>query len=173
VTVARIRAALRDVPDFPRQGILFKDITPILADPELFRASVDLFAERHRGRSIAKIACVESRGFLFGGAVADRLGAGLIPVRKKGKLPWRTIEESYELEYGSATLEVHDDALAPGERVLILDDVLATGGTAHACARLVERLGGTVFEIDFLVELSFLKGRERLQRYPIYAPIPF
>jgi adenine phosphoribosyltransferase len=173
MSAERIRAAIRDVPDFPQPGILFKDITPVLRDPGLFRDAVSLFVERHRAGRIDRVACVESRGFLFGGAVAAELGAGLLPIRKKGKLPWRTLQESYALEYGTATIEVHEDALDQGDRVLLLDDVLATGGTARACALLIERLGGTVEEVDFLIELSFLKGREKLTPYEVFAPIAF
>jgi adenine phosphoribosyltransferase len=170
---SRLKAAVRDVPDFPKPGILFKDITPILADPELFKAAVDTLAERHRGSSIRKVAVIDARGFLFGSALAYQLGAGLVPIRKKGKLPYRTIEESYALEYGTATLAVHMDAFAPGEPVLLVDDLLATGGTAAASASLIERAGGRVAEIDFLIELAFLKGREKLAPHPVYAVIQF
>jgi adenine phosphoribosyltransferase len=165
--------AIRDVPDFPKPGILFKDITPVLLDPGLLGAAIKLFADRHRGAGIDKIAGIESRGFIFAGPLALELNAGFIPIRKKGKLPHQTIDVSYELEYGEATLEVHLDALSRGERILIIDDLLATGGTAAASAALIEQLGGTVVEIDFLVELAFLNGRERLGGYPIYAPIVY
>jgi adenine phosphoribosyltransferase len=168
-----IQRAIRDVPDFPKPGILFKDITPVLADPALFRQAVDLFVERHRPHRIDKVAAVESRGFLFGAAVAYQLGAGLVPIRKAGKLPARTLEATYNLEYGSATLQIHHDAVRNGERVLLIDDLLATGGTAAAAARLVEQLGGTIVEIDFLVELVFLQGREKLKGRPVFAPIVF
>jgi len=169
----QVRAAIRDVPDFPKPGILFKDITPLLADPALFRACISHFADRHSGGKIRKIAAVESRGFIFGAALADRMGIGLVPIRKKGKLPYKTVEQSYELEYGSATIEAHSDAFQPGETVLLLDDVLATGGTAAAAVELIEKLGGRVAEIDFLIELSFLNGRGRLTRHAVYAPIVF
>lgn len=168
-----IKAAIRDVPDFPQPGILFKDITPVLADPRLFRAAVDLLAERYRGRPIAKVAAIESRGFILGSAVAQQLGAGLVPVRKKGKLPYRTLAASYSLEYGTATLEMHVDAIRRGETVLVVDDLLATGGTAAATAGMIEELGGQIVEIAFLIELAFLKGREKLARYPVFAPIVF
>lgn len=168
-----LQDAVRDVPDFPKPGILFKDVTPILRDSCLFRAAVDLFAERHRGSALDAIAAVEARGFLFGAALADRLGVGLVPVRKRGKLPYRTIEASYDLEYGSATLQIHEDALAQGARTLILDDLLATGGTLAATASLVERLGAVVVEIDVLIELSFLNGRARLDGRPVFAPIVY
>ncbi|MBN1558578.1 MAG: adenine phosphoribosyltransferase [Lentisphaerae bacterium] len=169
----KLKAAIRDVPDFPKPGILFKDITPILSDPALFRAAVALFEARHRVGNISKIAAVEARGFVFGGALADRLNVGLVPIRKQGKLPYKTYEQSYDLEYGQATLTVHKDAFEPGERVLLLDDLLATGGTAAASAGLIEQAGGTVAEIDFLIELTFLAGREKLKNYPVFCAIRF
>jgi adenine phosphoribosyltransferase len=168
-----IKSAIRDVPDFPKPGILFKDITPVLHDPALFRAAVDLFVERARKLKASKIAGIEARGFFFAGAVCDRLGLGLVPIRKKGKLPYKTYEESYALEYGTATLAVHQDAFKKGDRVLVIDDLLATGGTALATAKLVERAGGKVVGIDFLIELAFLNGRERLKSYDVYAPVTF
>lgn len=173
MNVERLKAAIRDVPDFPKPGILFKDITPVLNDPELFRMAIDLFVERYRNERLDKVAVIDARGFLFGAPLAYRLGAGVVPVRKKGKLPYRTIEESYSLEYGTATLAMHVDAIRPGERVLLLDDLLATGGTAQATARLIERLGGQVIEIAFLIELAFLKGREKLAQYKVFAPVVF
>jgi len=172
-SASKLKAAVRDVPDFPKPGILFKDITPILADAELFHAAVDIFAERHRGKGIRKVAAIDARGFLFGSALAYQLGAGVVPIRKKGKLPFKTLEATYDLEYGSATLTVHVDAFAPGEPVLLVDDLLATGGTAVASASLIERAGGKVAEIDFLIELGFLKGRAKLTRYPVFAVIEF
>ena len=172
--VAKLKAAVRDVPDFPVPGILFKDITPILQDPALFRLAVDLFAERCRQTKATTIAAVEARGFFFGGAVADRLGIGLAPVRKKGKLPYKTFEESYALEYGTATLSVHQDAFnKKNEKVIIIDDLLATGGTALATAKLVERAGGKVVEMAFLIELAFLKGRAKLTGYTVTAPLVY
>jgi adenine phosphoribosyltransferase len=168
-----IKAAIRDVPDFPKPGILFKDITPVLSDPDVFQAAVSLFEERHRGKGLGKIAVIDARGFLFGAALADRLGVGIVPIRKKGKLPYKTYEETYDLEYGSATLTVHQDAFPNGERVLLIDDLLATGGTAAASAKLIEQAGGTVAEIDFLVELTFLNGRDKLTGYAVFAPIAF
>lgn len=167
----RLAAAIRDIPDFPKPGILFKDITPILGNPELFREAVEIFAARHKGKGLGKVAAIDARGFIFGGAVAERLGIGFVPIRKKGKLPYRTYDESYDLEYGSNTISVHVDAFQPGEKVLILDDLLATGGTAAAAARLVQRAGGTVAEIDFLIELTFLPGREKLKGFPVFAAI--
>jgi len=173
MSVRRLKAAIRDIPDFPKPGILFKDITPILNDPVLFRAAIDLFAKRHKNKGIRKVAVIDARGFLFGAALAYKLKAGVVPIRKKGKLPFRTFEESYDLEYGSATLAIHEDAFEPGEPVLLVDDLLATGGTALASAKLIERAGGKVAEIDFVIELGFLKGREKLAAYPLFAPIVF
>lgn len=169
----RVRTAIRDVPDFPKPGILFKDITPVLSDPVLFKLVVDAFAARLKQKSVEKIAGIESRGFIFGAAVACQLGVGFVPVRKKGKLPYKTIEQSYELEYGTATLEIHEDAFRAGERVAVVDDLLATGGTAKAAATLIEKLGANVVELDFLVELAFLKGRDKLTRYTLFAPVVF
>ena len=168
-----IRNAIRDVPDFPKPGIIFKDITPVLNDPKLFQQAINLFVARVNKIGADKIAVVESRGFLFGAPVANSLGIGLVPIRKKGKLPYRTIEESYALEYGTATLEVHEDAFNKGDRVVIIDDLLATGGTALASAHLVEKLGAQVVEFEFLVELAFLDGRKRLNGYNVYAPIVY
>lgn len=168
-----VRKAIRDVPDFPKPGILFKDITPILHEPDLFKQVVDALTERTRGLQADRIAVIESRGFLFGAPVARALGISLVPIRKKGKLPYRTIEESYALEYGTATLEIHEDAISKGDRVVIVDDLLATGGTAEASARLVEKLGGAVVEFQFLVELAFLEGRKRLANYQVFAPVVY
>ena len=173
MTVDTLRAAIRDVPDFPKPGILFKDITPVLSDPALFKMAVDILADRHANSRIDKVCAVEARGFIFAAAVAYKLGAGLVPIRKKGKLPYKTLEASYDLEYGSATLQMHLDALKKNERVLLIDDLLATGGTAAATAQLIEKLGGTIVEIEFLVELSFLKGREKLSKYKVFSPISF
>jgi adenine phosphoribosyltransferase len=169
----RLKAAVRDIPDFPKRGILFKDITPILGDPELFRGAVDLLAERHAGKGVRKVAVIDARGFLFGSALAYRIGAGVVPIRKQGKLPYQTYEQACELEYGSAVLAVHVDAFVKGEPVLLVDDLLATGGTAAASAQLIEKAGGKVREIDFLIELTFLKGRAKLSGYPVHAVIRF
>jgi adenine phosphoribosyltransferase len=167
----KLKAAIRDIPDFPQKGVVFKDITPILAHPKLFKKAVSVLCKRHARGSISKVAAVDARGFIFGAAVAMKLGAGFIPVRKKGKLPFNTIEQSYELEYGSATLAMHVDAIQPGENILIVDDLLATGGTAAATAAMVEKLGGKIVEIAFLIELEFLKGREKLTKYPVFSAI--
>lgn len=171
--IADIKAAIRDVPDFPVAGIIFKDITPVLGDPELLAASIQLFVERHRGKGVGRIAAIDARGFIFGGAIAKELGIGFVPIRKKGKLPYKSIEESYDLEYGSATLCVHEDAFQKGEKVVIIDDLLATGGTAAATVKLVEAAGGVVESIDFLVELAFLNGREKLAGYEVFAPLVY
>lgn len=173
MSIEAIKQAIRDVPDFPKPGILFKDITPVLSSPKLFQASIDLLADRHAHSRIDKVAVIEARGFTFGTGVALKLGVGLALIRKPGKLPGRTISASYDLEYGSATLHTHIDAILPGERVLLVDDLLATGGTAAATAGLIEKLGGTVVEIEFLIELAFLKGREKLARWPVYAPVVY
>ncbi len=168
-----LKAAVRDVPDFPIKGILFKDITPILRDGRLFRMAVDSFADRHIGKKIDAVVGIDARGFIFAGAVAYKLGVGFVPVRKKGKLPYKTVVTSYTLEYGSETSEMHIDSLKPGDNVMIVDDLLATGGTAMAAATLVKQLGATIVEIDFLIELSFLKGRERLKDHPVFATIVY
>jgi adenine phosphoribosyltransferase len=162
VDAAWLAGHLRDVPDFPKPGITFKDLAPLLGAPDAFRAAVDGLAEDARARDVSKVVGIEARGFIFASAVAHAIGAGFVPVRKPGKLPWRTVAETYELEYGTDTLEAHEDALAEGEAVYVVDDVLATGGTAAATCRLVERLGGRVAGVGFVVELGFLDGRARL-----------
>ncbi len=171
MSLDKLTAAIRDVPDFPKEGIVFKDITPILSDPALFRAAVDLMTERHRGAGVIKVAAIEARGFIFGTGVARELDAGFIPIRKQGKLPYKAIEASYDLEYGSATLAMHIDAVQKGDRVLLIDDLLATGGTAQACVGMIEELGGIVHAADFLIELDFLKGREKLAGYDVHTYI--
>lgn len=168
-----VKHAIRDIPDFPKPGILFKDITPILLDPDLFREACAPLIKRAKELGVDKVAAIESRGFLFGAVIAHELGIGIIPVRKAGKLPADTVSVSYELEYGEATLEVHIDAAAKGDRVVIVDDLLATGGTAEASIELIEKLGAEVVETFFLVELSFLNGRERLKNAPIFCPIVY
>jgi adenine phosphoribosyltransferase len=173
VTSADFQRSIRSVPDFPKKGIMFRDITTLLKEPEIFRASIDAFVARYRKESIQKVVSVESRGFIFGSALAYALGAGFVPVRKAGKLPAATIQESYQLEYGSDTLELHRDAIIPGERILIIDDLLATGGTVLAAAALVERLGGTIAGLAFLIELAFLQGRKRLGQYDIYSLVTY
>jgi len=171
--IASLKASIRDVPDFPKPGIVFKDITPLLGDPLAFRRAMDLLTVLCGDCGVDKVAAVESRGFIVGGVLAHRLGVGLVPVRKPGKLPARTVRASYELEYGTDALEIHEDALSRGDRVLIVDDVIATGGTARAVADLVERLGGQVSAYAFLVELTFLKGRDRLRGYDVLSLIRY
>jgi adenine phosphoribosyltransferase len=160
--VASLKKAIRDVPDFPKKGIVFKDITTLLKDARAFREAMDLFADLCQRARPDKIVAIESRGFILGAALADRMGIGFVPVRKKGKLPWRRVECSYDLEYGVDTIEMHEDGLAKGQRALVVDDVIATGGTAAAAGVLVRRLGAELAGYLFLIELSFLNGRARL-----------
>ena len=169
----RLKGNIRDVPDFPKPGIIFKDITPILSDGQLFRLAVTIFAERYQRKSVEKIVAIDARGFIFGGALAHYLGIGLAVVRKKGKLPYKSHEAEYALEYGQGILELHVDAVKPQQRVVIIDDLLATGGTAEAAAKLVEKCGGEIVELAFLVELGFLNGREKLAKYPIFSAISY
>jgi adenine phosphoribosyltransferase len=169
----RLRALIRDVPDFPQEGIVFKDITPLLADEVAFSSVIDMVVVHFGRGNVDKVVGIEARGFILASPVAYHFGAGFVPVRKAGKLPWESESEQYELEYGTETLEIHKDAFRPGERVLIVDDVLATGGTARATAKLVERLGGTVVGIACLIELAFLKGRQAIEDYDFFALITF
>jgi adenine phosphoribosyltransferase len=164
---------IRDIPDFPTPGILFRDLTPLLGDAEAFRFSVDAIADAFEGRRIDKVVGIEARGFIVAAPVAYRLGAGFVPVRKPGKLPFRSESEEYALEYGVDRLELHSDGVAAGEKVLIVDDVIATGGTSRATARLVERLGATVVGLGFLVELTFLAGREKLDGYDVMSLVAY
>ena len=164
-----LRAAIRDVVDFPQPGIVFKDITPILADAELFRRSISLLCATAGGARIDKVVGIDARGFIFASAVADRLGAGFVPLRKQGKLPWKTRQTAYALEYGEGIVEIHEDAVKPGEVVLLVDDLLATGGTAAAAVKLLEHLGATLIGVSFLIQLSFLNGRSKLQPYPVHS----
>jgi adenine phosphoribosyltransferase len=168
-TAERLRAAVRDVSDFPKKGIVFKDITPILSDPRLFRASIDLFLERCRGRKIDKIVGIDARGFLFGSAVAYELNVGFVPIRKRGKLPFQTQIASYSLEYGEAEMEMHIDAISAGERIVLIDDLLATGGTSAAASVLIRKAGGALVEAQFLIELEFLQGRKKLEPTPVIS----
>jgi adenine phosphoribosyltransferase len=170
---ARIKDLVRDVPEFPKPGVMFKDITPLLADPEGLATCVDSLADRFAGEGVDKVIGIEARGFIVAGAVAYRLQAGFVPVRKKGKLPWQVHSDTYALEYGVDTLQVHTDAVHPGERVLILDDVLATGGTAAATRRLVEMLGGDVVGFGCVLELGFLGGRGRLDGMDVEALVSY
>ena len=164
---------IRDIQDFPKPGILFKDITPLLGNPAAVKECMALLINNLRDQKIDKVIGAESRGFFFATLIAYELGAGFVPVRKPGKLPYKTLSASYELEYGTDTMEVHIDAIKPGERVVIHDDVLATGGTARALCQLVEQLGGVIVQCNFLMELSFLNGREKLTPYPVYAPLVY
>src|SRR5713226_2924270 len=165
--LGKLRAAVRDVPDFPKKGIVFKDITPVLNDPALFRASIDLFLERCRGRKIEKIVGIDARGFVFGSAVAYELGIGFVPLRKKGRLPYKTESAKYSLEYGEAEMELHIDAITGGEQIILIDDLLATGGTSASAAALIKKVGGQLVEAIFLIELEFLHGRQKLEPTPV------
>ena len=167
--IEKLRAGVRDVPDFPKKGIIFKDITPILSDHRLFRLSIDLFLERCRGKKIDKIVGIDARGFLFGSAVAYELSVGFVPIRKRGKLPFKTEIAKYSLEYGEAEMEMHIDAMRSGEKVVLVDDLLATGGTSAAAAALIKKVGGELLEAQFLIELDFLHGREKLTPTPVTA----
>jgi adenine phosphoribosyltransferase len=172
-TLDRAKQLIRDIPDFPQQGIVFKDITPLLADENAFSSVIDLIVVHYGRGNIDKVVGIEARGFILASPVAYHFGAGFVPVRKEGKLPWDTDREEYELEYGTAVLEIHRDSIRPGERVLIVDDVLATGGTARATAKLVERLGGKVMGIACLIELSFLDGRKAVADYDFFSLITY
>jgi adenine phosphoribosyltransferase len=172
-TMERVKGLIRDIPDFPQPGIVFKDITPLLADDDAFSSVIDLVVVHYGRGNIDKVVGIEARGFILASPVAYHFGAGFIPVRKEGKLPWETEREEYALEYGTAVLEIHKDAVSPGDRVLVVDDVLATGGTARATAKLVERLGGKVMGIACLIELTFLEGRKNLQGYDFFSLIQY
>lgn len=169
----RVRDLIREVPDFPEKGVLFRDITPVLQDPSAFGRITDNFAERYRGRGITKVLGIESRGFIFGAAVAQRMECGLVLVRKPGKLPRPTFTMAYELEYGQDTLEVHQDALAAGDRVVVVDDVIATGGTARAAADLALRCGAAVEEVGVVIEIAALEGRQRLTPHALHALLTY
>ena len=168
-----LKRCIRNIPDFPKAGILFKDITTLLKDAKAFKYAVEKLAEKYKGKKIDAVLSVESRGFIFGSAIACLLGAGLVPIRKKGKLPFKTYSISYDLEYGKAGIEIHQDALQKGSKVLLVDDVLATGGTVEAATQLVEKLGGDIRGIYFLIELLDLKGRKRLKDYTSFSLISF
>lgn len=164
---------VRNIPDFPLPGIQFKDITTLLADGEAFRQVISGLAARYRDRGVDAVAGIESRGFIFSAPIAVELGVGLVPIRKPGKLPAETFQIEYDLEYGTNKLEIHRDAFAPGAKVLVVDDLLATGGTIAAATRLIEQVGGSVLELAFVIELTFLNGRQRLEPYPIYSLIQY
>lgn len=172
-TIERVKSLIRDVPDFPKPGIVFKDITPLLADDDGFSSVIDLIVVHYGRGNVDKVVGIEARGFILASPVAYHFGAGFVPVRKEGKLPWDAEREEYKLEYGTAVLEIHRDSISAGDRVLIVDDVLATGGTARATARLVERLGGEVMGIACLIELGFLHGRKALEGYDFFSLVQY
>ena len=169
----QLRRLIRDVPDFPMPGILFRDITPLLRDPQGLRSTVDALAERFADRKVSAVAGIESRGFVFGAPLAMKLGVGFVPIRKVGKLPAETVRREYSLEYGTNTLEMHADAAAPGERVLLVDDLLATGGTARAAVELIEAVGASVVAAAFVIELAFLNGRTALPATEVHALLEY
>ena len=168
-----LKKIIRDIPDFPKKGILFKDITTLLADAKSFQMTVDLLGHRYVGKKIDAVVGIEARGFIFGAALAYKLGSGFVIVRKPGKLPYKTSKIKYDLEYGTDSLEIHEDAIKKGQRVLIVDDLLATGGTVSAVSKLIEKQGGKIVEISFLCELEALNGRAKLTNYPIFSLIKF
>ena len=168
-SLEKLRAAVRDVPDFPKPGIIFKDITPILANGKLFRLAIEAFLENCRGKQIDKIVGIDARGFLFGSAVAYDLGVGFVPLRKKGRLPYKTESAKYSLEYGEAEMELHIDAIEHGEKIVLIDDLLATGGTSASAATLIRKVGGVLLEAQFLIELEFLHGRKKLESTPVVS----
>lgn len=168
-----LKACVRNIPDFPKPGILFRDITTLLKDKKAFKTAVNALTNKYRNKKIDVVVAVEARGFILGGAVAEKIGAGFVPVRKKGKLPWKTNSVTYELEYGTDTLEMHHDAIKPGDKVLIVDDLLATGGTVKAVTDLVKQLQGKIAGIAFLIELTDLKGKEKLKGYPVFSLIKY
>ena len=173
VTSKEIEHAIRNVPDFPKPGIQFKDITPVLADARLFAGSIDLLTEKFKPGMVDAVVGIDARGFIFAAAAATKLHAGFVPVRKKGKLPYKTIEQDYALEYGHATVAMHTDALKPGARVVLIDDLLATGGTSAAAVGLMQKLGAQILEIIFLIELKFLNGREKLKGLPVRSIVVY
>jgi len=165
--IATLRTAVRDVPDFPKKGIIFKDITPILKDGALFRASIDVFLEQCKGKKLDKVVGIDARGFVFGSAVAYELGIGFVSLRKKGRLPYTTESAAYTLEYGEAEMELHIDAIVPGEKIVLIDDLLATGGTSASAVTLIKKVGGDLIKAIFLIELEFLHGSEKLAPTPV------
>jgi adenine phosphoribosyltransferase len=167
LTAADLARAVRNIPDFPQPGIQFKDITPVLADPRLLSGCIEMLTANFEPGSVDAIVGIDARGFIFAAAAALKLKAGFVPVRKKGKLPYKTYEQTYDLEYGSNTVAIHVDAIRPGSRVLLIDDLLATGGTAAAAAALLQKVGAKILEVTFFIELSFLKGREKLAGFPV------
>jgi adenine phosphoribosyltransferase len=168
-----LKETIRSIPDFPKKGVVFRDITTLLLNPKAFHQALDQMQEYCERKQVEKIVAVESRGFIFGGALADRLGIGLVPIRKAGKLPFRTVRQEYDLEYGTDAIEIHADAIRPGERVLVTDDLIATGGTLQATCKLVERVGGHVAAVAVLIDLSFLPWREKMRGYDIMSLIRY
>jgi adenine phosphoribosyltransferase len=168
-----LKEHIRNIPDFPKKGILFRDITTLLKDKQAFKSAIDTLVKKYKSKKIDKVVAVEARGFILGGAIAHCLGAGFVPVRKKGKLPWKTNSITYDLEYGTDTLDMHDDAIKPNNRVLIIDDLLATGGTIKAVIDLVKQSQGKIIGIGFLIELTGLKGAQKLKDYPLYSVIKY
>ncbi len=173
VQIARLKEMIRDVKDFPKKGVIFKDITTLIKDPDSLKLACDLFSEKAEKYKIDIVIGVESRGFIFAPIIASHLGAGFVPVRKKGKLPYKTASVSYKLEYGTDTLQIHKDAINKGDRVLIIDDLLATGGTSKAVVKLVERLGGNIKALGYLIELSFLKGRSKVKDHKVFSLLKY
>jgi adenine phosphoribosyltransferase len=171
--IDRLKSLIRDVPGFPKQGIVFRDITTLIKDGKAFREVTDAIADRYKNEKIDLVASVDARGFIIGSAVAYKLGAGLVPLRKSGKLPAETLYSEYDLEYGTSKIEIHTDAIVEGQRVLVVDDLLATGGTAKATCELVARLGGTLVGVAFLIELTYLNGRDKLKGLPVFSLITY
>jgi adenine phosphoribosyltransferase len=172
-TAADIERAIRNIPDFPKPGIQFKDITPLLADARLFAGSIELLTANYKPGTVDAVVGIDARGFIFAAAAALHLKAGFVPVRKKGKLPYKTHEQDYDLEYGTNSIAIHIDAVKPGSRVLLIDDLLATGGTAAAAAMLLQKVGAKILEVSFLIELGFLNGREKLKDYPVRSLVKY
>jgi adenine phosphoribosyltransferase len=168
-----LEASIRSIPDFPKPGVLFRDVTTLIKNKPAFKEAVDQLAKIYKGKKIDKVAGVEARGFIFGAALAYKIGAGFVPVRKKGKLPCKTVSATYALEYGTDTLEIHSDAIKPSEKVLIIDDLLATGGTVSATIELIEKLKGKIIGIGFVIELVDFKGREKFKKYPVHSLVKF
>ncbi len=168
-----LKSKIRTVPDWPKKGIMFRDITPLLQDKKAFKYVIDKFYERYKGKNIDVIVAIESRGFIFGSVLAYKLGCSFVPIRKEGKLPHKTMKQEYSLEYGNAVVEIHEDAIKQGDKVLIVDDLIATGGTISATIKLVELLGGKIIEIAFVIELIDLKGREKLKDYNVFSLVEF
>ncbi|UCF71448.1 MAG: adenine phosphoribosyltransferase [candidate division WOR-3 bacterium] len=168
-----LKKYIRDIPDFPQKGVMFRDITTLLKEPAPFRYTIDAIVERYKGQEIDKLVSVEARGYIFGGVIAYKLNCGFVPVRKPGKLPAETVAMKYKLEYGENTVEIHKDAITPGERILVFDDVLATGGTVHATCKLIEKLGGKVIGCIFISDLTYLQGREKLKDYEVFSLVQY